>query len=213
LALEKILDLLCYVLIFLVTLVLFPLPAIVTDSVYTLTVVTGFLIVAVFLLAHYPEQIIALLKRMISFLPARMQEAIAPRLESGLQSLLILRSRPELSKLAFWSTIVWGTSILTNHLTALAIGIHLPVLASMVVLVVLMAGVSLPTVPGRIGIFQYLCILGLGLFNIDAGSGLSYGILLQALVFVPTTLLSLIFISGIGVQRVRGAGGATADIE
>jgi len=212
-ALEKILDLLCYVLIFLLTLLLFPLPAIVNDSVYTLSAVTLILIVTVFLLAHYPSEIIAQLKRLIVFLPRRIQTAITPRLESGMQSLLIVRSRPELSRLAFWSAVVWGTAILTNHLAALAIGIHLPVLASMVVLVMLQAGVSVPTVPGRIGIFQYLCILALGLFNIDAGSGLSYGILLQAIIFVPTTLLSLIFISSIGFDRVRGAGSVTADIE
>jgi hypothetical protein len=77
---------------------------------------------------------------------------------------------------------------------------QLPVLASMIVLVVLLAGVVVPSIPGRIGIFQYLCILALSPFSIDQAMSVSYGILLQGIIMLPTTLVSLALMSILGLR-------------
>jgi hypothetical protein len=87
--------------------------------------------------------------------------------------------------------LIWGTAIWTNVLTFRALDLRLPWTAAGLLLAVLQAGISVPSVPGRIGVFQYLCILTLGLFGVSEAAGLSYGILLQAIVFLPTTLLSV----------------------
>jgi uncharacterized membrane protein YbhN (UPF0104 family) len=65
---------------------------------------------------------------------------------------------------------------------------------------VLMAGISLPSAPGRIGIFEYSCILALSIFGIRQAQALSYGILLHAVVLLPTTLLGLLAFLRLGVK-------------
>jgi uncharacterized membrane protein YbhN (UPF0104 family) len=61
-------------------------------------------------------------------------------------------------------------------------------------------------VPGRIGIFEYICVLTLAVFGISQSAAFAYGILLHSLVFIPPTLLGLFFLITLGLpvrQMVR----------
>jgi hypothetical protein len=193
--LEKILDLLLYAILFFFTLIIFPLPTWVSGSIYTLTALALLLTAAVIVVARQPAWFLRQLERVFLLLPKKLGKMSLPRLQAGLASLEILKQGTDLARLALWSLIIWVTAVWTNHLTAQALGIQLPVVASLVVLVVLLAGVSIPSVPGRIGVFQYLCILSLALFQIDRATGLTYGILLQIIVVVPTALASLVIMT------------------
>jgi hypothetical protein len=68
---------------------------------------------------------------------------------------------------------------------------------------VLQAGISMPSVPGRIGLFEYLCVLTLSLFGVSQEEALSYGIVLHALVFLPTILLGVLALMGVGMRPER----------
>ncbi len=50
------------------------------------------------------------------------------------------------------------------------------------VLAVLQGGVAVPSTPGKIGVFHYLCILALSIFGVPAAVGLGYGLILHVLV-------------------------------
>jgi len=206
--LEKALDMFCYLLVFLFTLLLVPLPEIVSRSGYYLTGVTFFLIVAVFIVARNLEAFIRFIRRLLNWMPERFLILASPRIEAALQSLKILGNTGDLTRLALWSCLVWATSVWTNHLVLLALDLHLSLLASFAILVVVLAGVSVPSVPGRFGVFQYLCILTLSLFNIDPTTSLSYGILLQAIVFLPAIIYSLVMIGIFGVRPLINEGAA-----
>jgi uncharacterized protein (TIRG00374 family) len=198
--LEKILDLFCYLLVFILTLVLAPLPEIVSNSGYVVTAMTLVSMAAVFAVAGNLEACIHLLRRVLRFLPTWIVKFTAPRVEAAMQSLNIVGRGRDMIRLGLWSCLIWGTALWTNHLAMLALGVHMPILASLALLVVILAGVSVPSVPGKFGVFQYLCILTLSLFKIDPATGLSYGILLQAIVFLPATIYSLIAIVFMGIR-------------
>jgi uncharacterized protein (TIRG00374 family) len=198
-AVEKVFDLLSYAVLFLCALLLIPLPGWIRDSGYTLTGITALVTIGLIALALYPQWFLHQLERLTRRLPDRIRVLTLPRIQSAIRSLDVLQKRSELFKLAIWSVLVWGTAIWTNHLTALALDIHLPLTAALVVLVALQIGIIAPGVPGRIGVFQYLCILALALFQVDNATGLSYGILLQAIILVPTTLISLLFMGYLGI--------------
>jgi len=68
-------------------------------------------------------------------------------------------------------------------------------------LLVLQAVVSLPGVPGRVGVFQYACILALGLFGVDETAAFSYGVLLQTVAVLPLMIGGVVSLSG---SRVVG---------
>jgi uncharacterized protein (TIRG00374 family) len=124
--------------------------------------------------------------------------------DSGVASLEVLKSGRGLVYVTFWLAVSWVTALLNNQLALLALGIHLPLTASLLVLIVLQAGISIPSVPGRIGIFEYSCVITLALFGVKEAAAFTYGLLLHCIVFIPPTLLGLFFIIllGLPVRRV-----------
>jgi len=75
--------------------------------------------------------------------------------------------------------------VATNALTFQAIDLDVVPLVSPLLLVVLMAGVILPTSPIQLGVFHYLCVLTLSVFGVEQNVALSYAILLHLVVYLP----------------------------
>ncbi len=198
LGLEKFLDSVCYGLLFIYAAVLLPLPRWLSNSGFTLIVLIIILVLVVLSMAARPKWYLRAAQILSDALPSAIGKWLMVRLKVGFISLEVLNSRWDTLKLALWSVVIWGTAMGTNHLVGMALGLKLPLSAALMVLIVLQAGISLPGTPGRIGIFQYLCILALAIFDISEAAGLSYGILLQGVVLVPTTLTSLLFLGRSG---------------
>jgi len=91
------------------------------------------------------------------------------------------------------SLYLWVGSILTNYFVLCALQIQATFLAAIVLLVILQAGVAVPSSPGKVGVFQYLAVLGLALFGVAKSSALAFGLILHLLVFVPVAVMALIF--------------------
>jgi uncharacterized protein (TIRG00374 family) len=203
--LEKLLDMLSYMLLFFLLIILIPLPAWVNDSVSTFTMVVVFASAAVMILAYRPRWLLGIAERLLSWFPGKIRNYAAGRLRAGVSSLEVLQDRSGLFGLGFWSAVIWGTAILNNQLVLMALNIHLPWTASLLILMVLQAGISIPSVPGKIGIFEYSCVLALAVYGIGQANALSYGIVLHTIVLFPTTLLGLLFfwMLGLGNEKVE----------
>ena len=191
-AIEKLLDLLAYALLLLTILFLIPIPTWVSSSAYTLAATAVFFALLVAAITRWREKVTHLLERATHWLPPSVQAQAANALRSGMGSLQVLRHRPTMLRVIFWSILIWGTAVLTNHLALQALRISLPVTAPLLLLLALQAGISIPAVPGRIGIFEYLCVLSLGFFGVGRAQAFGYGILLHAIVSLPTNLIGLL---------------------
>ena len=77
---------------------------------------------------------------------------------------------------------IWLVAGLTNYLLLLAFDLPASPLIAVFLLVVLQAGVAVPSTPGKIGVFHYLCMIGLSVFGVPPTVGLAYGLTLHALV-------------------------------
>jgi glycosyltransferase 2 family protein len=200
--LEKVLDMITYVLLFCMVLVLIPLPPWVSDSVLTGSLIAVALFVSALLAVRNQKKVVLLLERATVWLPIHVREKTNIRLQSALSSLDVLRSRTDFVWLVIWSLVVWGTAILNNYLTLLALHIALPmpIMASIFVVIILQIGISLPSAPGTIGVFQYGCIVALGFFGVAQSTAFSYGILLHAIVMLPTTLVGIVLFWMMGLS-------------
>jgi uncharacterized protein (TIRG00374 family) len=200
---EKLLDMMAYAILFLLVILLMPLPAWINNSAYTLILVTILAAAATLMVALFPVRFTTFVGRLIQLLPDKISRYISDRLQYAVHSLDILQSRKGLARLTFWSAVIWGTAILNNHLTLLAMQIHLPIIASLLILVALQAGISIPSVPGSIGVFEFICVLALSVFKIEQASALSYAIILHILVFLPVTMIGLIavWLFGLGIGK------------
>jgi uncharacterized protein (TIRG00374 family) len=63
----------------------------------------------------------------------------------------------------------------------LTMGWDLPLAAALTTIVFLWAGISLPSAPGFIGIYQIACVLALGLYGIDEPAALAMSVILHLL--------------------------------
>jgi uncharacterized protein (TIRG00374 family) len=202
--LEKLFDMLSYLVLFLILFLLIPLPSWVNQSVISFVAITFGGIGLVLFIVYRLEWFTQLIDRYVHRLPGGIRSRVQTWLHSGLTSLRIFYNRGALLAVAFWSLLVWATAVLTNHLTLLALDIRLPMTAPILVLIVLQISMSIPAVPGRIGIFEYLCILSLAIFAIPQAPALSYGILLHIVALLPQTLIGLLCVGALGMN-VRAA--------
>jgi glycosyltransferase 2 family protein len=64
-----------------------------------------------------------------------------------------------------------------------------PALAATLLIIVLYLGAIAPSSPGKVGIFEYLCIISLALFGVDKTPALAYAVVLHLISYGPPALL------------------------
>ncbi len=204
---EKWLDILALLVIMFLVPISVSLPAWFQDSRKSLVAFVIAFLGVTLLLSYGKGWLLALLESTFHFLPnlwrARLQQAVA----LALGSLDVLRSPWVGLQLQAWSLLIWSMGILVNYIVFLILGLSLPFVAALFLLVVLQVGTAVPSVPGKLGIFQYLCILALAPFGVGKSSALSYSVLLYLVAVGPVLLLGAFFIwwEGIRGQRVKSA--------
>jgi uncharacterized membrane protein YbhN (UPF0104 family) len=90
-----------------------------------------------------------------------------------------------------WSVLTWFFGALTNLVLFKAFGLPLSIGTALFLLAVLQMGVAVPSVPGRIGVFEGLCLVSLALFDVEGNLALGYGVMLHAVVLLPPVALGL----------------------
>jgi uncharacterized protein (TIRG00374 family) len=89
------------------------------------------------------------------------------------------------------SVAAWLTWALGAYLTARAVGVELTAVQAIFVTGALNLGVAIPSSPGFVGTYQWLGVSALALFGVGQESALAYAIALQAVWYIPTTLVGL----------------------
>lgn len=102
--------------------------------------------------------------------------------------------------LQVWSAslLVWLLSALTNLWLFRAFGLDLPASVALFLLVVLMIGVSVPPLPGNLGVFPYLCQITLSLLGTSREAALIYGLALQVTIYLPLIIVGALCLIGGG---------------
>jgi glycosyltransferase 2 family protein len=159
----------------------------------------GFMLLALVLfgltlvLFFIKDKLLTWLSALLRFLPAGWQERFQRILRQALTSLDVFRDPWLGLRLSGWSFLVWGMGVVLNYLLFHAFRLTLPISAALFLLLVLQVGISVPSIPGKLGVFQYLTILALVPFGIDRGMGLSYSLVLYLVVFGPHLVFGVFF--------------------
>jgi len=189
---EKFLDMLAYAVLIGILLLSIPLPEWMGRPVTALVSMTLILAVLLFILAFKRDYFLGLVEKFSRHFSGQTKEFLLKNVHSGFASLDVFRKPASALKLSLITAMIWSAAVLTNYWVLLALGIQVPLAASLLVLVAVQAGISLPSLPGKIGVFELTCILALEVFGVSRAIGLSYGILLHAVVFIPILIPGLI---------------------
>lgn len=200
-AVEKWLDILMLLLLVLLVPIFVSLPPWFRDSRAKLAVfATAFLGVAL-TLSYGKDRLLTLVESVLRFLPEGWRARTHRATGLALGSLDVLCYPRVGLKLQGWSLLLWILSILVNYTVFLALGLPLSFAAALFLVVVLEVGIAVPSVPGKLGIFHYLCTLALGVFGLEKGAALGYAVLLYFVVFGPPSLLGALFLWWESVHR------------
>jgi len=102
------------------------------------------------------------------------------------------------------SVVIYFLGGVVNYLAFLAMDLRLPFISAFLLFAVLQVGGLVPSSPGKVGVFQYLCILTLALFSIDKSVGLTYGILLYLIAYGTPIVLGILFLwwGGVNLREI-----------
>jgi hypothetical protein len=106
--------------------------------------------------------------------------------------------------LQFLSVMTWLIGVVINYFVFLSMDLQLPWISAFLLMAVLMVGGIVPSSPGKLGVFQILCILTLGLFGVDKSTGLTYGILLYLVAYGTPIVGGIValWLGGMNLRRI-----------
>lgn len=193
-AVEKAVDLFTLLLLLIGLLLSMTLPQWVQEPGIGVTVVAFVFMGVLVLSAHYKERLLSAFGRLMGILPELARARLMGQLAAALGSLEVLRRWDVSLGVVGWSIFTWLLAASTNYVVFLALGLRLSFLAAIFLLVVLQVGVAVPSSPGKVGVFHYLCLLALSVFGVERSLALSYGLLLYFVAFLPPILLGAFFL-------------------
>jgi uncharacterized membrane protein YbhN (UPF0104 family) len=118
---------------------------------------------------------------------ARLKEA-AGSLIDGLSGITTARLGPPL---LLWSVVIWATISAYYWVVLLAFDPGQPFVAGLAVSSVTALGMTIPSSPGFIGVFEFLARETMVLLGMEAEVALSYALVAHAIVYIVYSLLGL----------------------
>ena len=139
--------------------------------------------------------------------PALRRLSLAERVAGALSALNQLSRGHVLAAVLAWTVLSYALGIATNALLFPAMGLQLanPVLAATFLIIVLYLGAVVPSSPGKVGIFHYLCVISLALFGVDKTPALAYAVVLHLVAYGPPALLGAYYVWRESQKRGRRA--------
>ena len=198
-AIEKILDFFVFVLCWISIPALFALQR----EIRGYKIALFFCLLAVLFMSLFIWQPRTVLKwtRLISrLLPGKLKQGFQDFFEKGIEAFGLLRSAKTLLFIVILTFCFIICQVLTNYFLFKAFHLNLSFWVGLFLLLAIQMGSIPPSVPGKIGIFEYAIILALSVFSISKSQALSYGIMLHLVVYLPKILLGLIFLQRVDIS-------------
>lgn len=140
------------------------------------------------------DMFVMLCRRTTAFLPAPLHAWLINQLRRGAAGLQSLRHAHLLFGVLSLSFAMWGLMSVCVYFALVAVGIHTPISAAIIVLAVTVVGLALPTSPGFVGTIQACFLVALTPYNIAAEQTLAASLFYHLLITVPPLLAACIFL-------------------
>ena len=197
---ERIIDVFTLLLLMALTVVVFPFPDWVRRSGYIIFAVIGALFAALVLMKKYREQSLNLTDRLLRPLPKSIRIKLNAMLHSFLDGVVGLQHPFDYPVVTVLSLAIWFCYGYVFQLGLQAFDFSLPWTAPLVLLVITTIAVLVPSSPGYVGTYHYLCQLALGLFGVPESEALTFALVVHGLNFLPILIVGLILVSVMGMN-------------
>jgi uncharacterized protein (TIRG00374 family) len=153
------------------------------------------LVLSVLLLLHFhnskANQVISFFLRK---LPEKISAKITKQIDSFISGLDVLKEFNDILIIILYSFFLWLTISFSTYLLFVGFHFRLSLLAAVFLEVVLVFGVAIPSAPGYIGTFHWICAAGLIFLGVEANQAKSFAMVLWLAWFIPVTGLGLVLL-------------------
>jgi len=192
--LERILDSFTIIIIAVVVLFFTDMPPLIIYSGIIFFFLALLLLSFVLFLILRRDRTLRFINAILNHLPGKLANTVDEVLHHFIDGLQIVTNINLFMYLFFLSTVIWLVDVLAIYLLLLSFGFTLPVIASFVLMIILIAGIAIPTAPGFIGNWHYACVLGLSLFGLAKTDALSFAVVYHFLSMAVLLALGLAFL-------------------
>jgi glycosyltransferase 2 family protein len=167
---------------------------------YTLSIVALVLLVIIVSLVLYLE-----LKLGSSPAPEPGRRRMSSRFMAALTDLHAMGTAPSFYAAVFTSALMPLCQVFALWAMMRAYGLQLSLLAAVIVLLVINVGVSLPNAPANVGSYQFFCVLGLRVFQIEPATATGFSIFAFLALSFPFVFLGFAALlrSGMSLRSMR----------
>lgn len=214
---ERIIDVFALLLLMVFAILLYPFPDWINKAGYAMLAGTVGLFVFLILLKKHFAFFERFLSVLFSPLPKGLQEKLGRGIRSFVVGIVPLRSGWDYLVVAVLSVVIWACYGFILHLLLYAFDFvsvyHLPSSASLIILVITTIGIVVPSSPGYVGTYHWLCQISLAMFGVPAGPALSFAILTHGVNFLPVLIVGLIlaYYEGVEIFRVQDKSASAKD--
>jgi len=192
--LERTMDFFIIIIIAVIVLFFIDMPPwMITSSIFFSFLALALLCFILFLILRR-DQAIKLINKILNRLPEKIANKIDAVLHHFIDGIQVITNINLFLYLFFLSAVIWLVDVLAIYLLLLSFGFNLPVIASFVLMIVLIAGIAMPTAPGFIGNWHFACVLALSLFGLSKADALSFAVVYHFLSMVILLVFGVAFL-------------------
>jgi len=157
-------------------------------------------IVFLLLLKRQTIRTLALVGMILKPFPQGVTDRVIPMLGSFIAGIRLSSRGGHIAAVLLSSLFIWTFAVLTVDFALQGFGIHLPITASMFIMVLLVFAVMVPASPGYIGTYHYACFKGLSVFGIAESTSVSIALVIHAVGFFPVIIAGLYYLWKEGIS-------------
>jgi glycosyltransferase 2 family protein len=196
---ERLVDVLTLLILMAVAVILFPFPEIVRKSGYLTFAGMIVLFVILLLMKKHREKTTRLIHRMTKPFAQNITIKVNNLIQAFLDGFIGLAHWRHYLFVAFLSVVIWACYALIFQIMFYAFDFvkiySLPWHAALILLVITTISVLVPSSPGYVGTYHWLCLFSLGLFAVPKSPALTYAIVVHGLNFIPILIVGLVLLS------------------
>lgn len=126
--------------------------------------------------------------------PKGFSDKLIPLLGSFIGGIRLSSRGGHLAVLVVVSAGIWLFCLLPVDMTLRSFNIHLPLSASMFILILLVFAVMVPASPGFIGTYHYACYKGLSVFGVPETTSVSIALVMHGTGFFPVIIAGMYYL-------------------
>jgi len=138
--------------------------------------------------------------------PKRFSDSLIPLLGSFIGGIRLSQRMGHGVALVATSAGIWIFCLLSVDMTLRSFNVHLPVTASIFILILLVFAVMVPASPGYIGTYHYACYKGLSVFGVPETTSVSVALIMHGTGFFPVIIAGVYYLwkNKISLHELQG---------